>query len=172
MEAVQPIDFKNEKTVCEVSPSQVVNLKAFTLALLAIAAIVVAWVLTDYAPLLYALAIPIFYAFWKWLEVNHIRLKLTDQRLIVSQGILNKKTNETELYRVRDSTIEEPFFYRLFKLGNIVIYTTDDADAILKFRAYKKPHWLKDQVRQNAEICRHNRRWGQDNIVLHDHAGV
>lgn len=157
-----------EKTVCEVRPSQWINLSAFFVAAVGLAAVIVVWSLTKENLVLLLASIPIFYALWKWLEVQTMKLKITDQRIIVTQGILNKKTNETELYRVRDSTIEEPFFYRMCGLGNVVVYTTDDADGILKFKAYKKPHWLKDQVRNNAEICRQNKRWGNDNVLLHD----
>ena len=92
--------------------------------------------------------------------VKTTKLTITDQRLIVSQGVFHKITNETELYRVRDTSIEEPFFYRMFGVGNIVVYSTDEAEGKLLFNAFHKPHWIKDQIRNYAEICRRNRRWG------------
>lgn len=158
-----------EKTICEVSPSQILNLKAFIFSILAIAVIVTAAVLAENNLILVALVLPIGYAFWKYLEIASVKLKITDERIIIREGVLSKTTNETELYRVRDSSIEEPFFYRLFGCGNIMIYTTDEAEATLKLGAYKKPHWLKDQVRNYAEVCRQKKRWGTDNILLHDH---
>jgi uncharacterized membrane protein YdbT with pleckstrin-like domain len=157
-----------EKTICEVSPSQILNLKAFIFSLLAIGVIVTAAILTKIDWIYALLIIPVVYAFWKYLAIKSIKLKITDQRVILREGVLNKTTNETELYRVRDSSIEEPFFYRMFGCGNIVIYTTDDADATLFLKAYNKPHWLKDQVRNYSEICRQKKRWGTDNILLHD----
>lgn len=156
-----------EKTICEVGPSQLANLKSFILAVVGIIAIFVAWYFIKWSPILFLLVVPVFYAFWKWLETGAVKLKVTDQRLIVSEGILDKKTNETELYRVRDSSIEEPLLMRMFGLGNVIIYTTDDADSVLHFKAYKKPHWLKDQIRNNAEVCRQNRK-GNENVLIHD----
>jgi uncharacterized membrane protein YdbT with pleckstrin-like domain len=158
-----------EKTICEVSPSQILNLKAFLFSILAIAVIVTAAVLAENNLILVALVLPVGYALWKYLEIASIKLKITDERIIMREGVLSKTTNETELYRVRDSSIEEPFFYRLFGCGNIMIYTTDEAEATLKLGAYKKPHWLKDQVRNYSEVCRQKKRWGTDNILLHDH---
>jgi uncharacterized membrane protein YdbT with pleckstrin-like domain len=158
-----------ENTICEVSPSQLLNLKAFTYSILGIAAIAVASILAKMNILLVLLVIPIGYAWWKWLQIRSTRLKITDQRIILREGVLNKTTNETELYRVRDSTIEEPFFYRMFGCGNIKIFTTDEADTVLHLKGYKKPHWVKDQVRNYSEICRQKKRWGADNILLHDH---
>jgi uncharacterized membrane protein YdbT with pleckstrin-like domain len=158
----------NEKTICEVSPSQVLNIKAFFLSILIAAAIVTAAIYTGTNEIYYLLVIPVFYALWKWFELRTTNLKITDQRIILRQGVFSKTTNETELYRVRDSQIDEPFFYRIFGCGIIHIFTTDEAEANLVFKGYKKPHWLKDQVRNYAEICRQKKRWGTDNILLHD----
>jgi uncharacterized membrane protein YdbT with pleckstrin-like domain len=159
---------EEEKIICEVTPSQILNLKAFLFSFLAIAAIITAAILTGENLVYIALVLPIGYAFWKYLVIKSVKLKITDQRLILREGVLSKTTNETELYRVRDSSIEEPFFYRMFGCGNIVIYTTDDADAVLHLKAYSKPHWVKDQVRNYSEICRQKKRWGTDNVLLHD----
>jgi membrane protein YdbS with pleckstrin-like domain len=160
--------FMEETTICEVSPSQILNLKAFFFSILSMAIIVTAAILTGENLVYIALVLPVGYAFWKYLEIKSIKLKITDQRLILREGVLNKTTNETELYRVRDSSIDEPFFYRMFGCGNINIFTTDDADAVLHLKAYNKPHWVKDQVRNYSEICRQKKRWGTDNILLHD----
>lgn len=157
-----------EKTICEVSPSQLLNLWPFFFSLVLIGIIITAAIVAEIPELYYAIALPVFYAFWKWLEIRSMRLKITDQRIILREGILSKRTNETELYRVRDTTIDEPFFYRIFGCGHIKIFTTDEAEATLKLTAYNKPHWLKDQVRNHAEICRQKKRWGTDNILLHD----
>ena len=157
-----------EKTIHQTSPSQFVNLKYFLLSgLLAAGIIVLSFVLGN-PVLLVLLLVPAVYAWWKWLLVRSMKLTLTDQRIIVSQGVFNKVTNETELYRVRDTSIEEPFFYRLFSVGNIVVYSTDDAEGKLLFHAFQRPHWIKDQIRNYAEICRKNRRWGADNVLIHD----
>lgn len=157
-----------EKTVHQCSPSQIVNLKPFVFAFLGLAAIVALTIITGETLLLLALLLPVGYAFWKWLEVKSTKLTLTDQRLIVTSGIFTKSTNETELYRVRDTSIEEPFFYRMFGVGNVIIYSTDEAEGKLHFHAYKKPHWIKDQIRNNAEVCRQRKRWGSDNVLIHD----
>jgi uncharacterized membrane protein YdbT with pleckstrin-like domain len=160
---------EEEKIICEASPSQLLNLKAFTYSLIAAAVIITAAILAKMNLLLLLLLLPVVYALWKWLEIRSMKLKITDQRIILREGVLNKKTNETELYRVRDSSIEEPFFYRMFGCGNIILYTTDEADATLRLTAYKKPHWVKDQVRNYSEICRQKKRWGNDNVMIHEH---
>ena len=160
---------ETEKTIYHTCPSQIRNLLPFIISLVVAAAIITAAVMADNNLILIGLVIPVVYAFWKWVVIKTTRLTITDERIIVSEGVFNKTTNETELYRVRDTTIEEPFFYRIFGLGNIIVFTTDEANATHHFHGYKKPHWIKDQIRNYSEICRQKKRWGTDNILLHDH---
>jgi uncharacterized membrane protein YdbT with pleckstrin-like domain len=159
---------EEEKIICEVTPSQILNLKAFIFSFLSIAAIIAAAIYTKENLVYILLVIPVIYALWKYFSLNSSKLKLTDQRLILCEGLLNKTTNETELYRVRDSSIEEPFFFRIFGCGNVNIFTTDEADSQLHFKGYRKPHWLKDQIRNYSEACRQKKRYGMDSIMIHE----
>ncbi|HEU4471790.1 MAG TPA: PH domain-containing protein [Flavisolibacter sp.] len=158
-----------EKTIYQTCPSQLRNFQPFFFGIVAAAAIVITAVLSGNNLFLIGLILPVIYLFWKWLEIKTTRLTITDQRIIVSQGVLNKETNETELYRVRDTSIEEPILYRLFGLGTVIVYTTDEAKATHRFVGYRKPHWVKDQIRNYAEVCRQKKRWGNDNVLLQDH---
>lgn len=160
---------ESEKTIHQTSPSQIANLKHFFLSFLVAAGVVVLAIVLNNPLLFLLLLVPVVYAWWKWLLVKSHRLTLTDQRIIVTKGVFSKNTNETELYRVRDTSIEEPFFYRFFGVGNILVFSTDDAEGKHSFKAFPKPHWIKDQIRNYAELCRRNRRWGNDNVILHDH---
>jgi len=162
---------ESEKTVYQASPSQILNLSAYTVCLLLSVAIAAAAILLENYVILLLLLLPAGYMLLKWLTIRSTRLTLTDQRIIVSEGIFNKVTHETELYRVRDTTVIEPFFYRLFGLGTIIVYTTDEATATHIFTAYEHPHWIKDQIRNFSEICRQRMRWGNDNVLLHDRLG-
>jgi uncharacterized membrane protein YdbT with pleckstrin-like domain len=136
-----------EKIIYEGSPSQFLNFWIFVSCIL---------------------VIPIPFAFWKWLQVRKTVLKLTDQRIILTRGVLNKSTSEIELYRVRDIGVEEPFFLRINGIGHVMVYSTDEVTALVKLAAYRNPHWLKDQIRHFAEENRQRRRWGNDNVLIHD----
>ena len=54
--------------------------------------------------------------FWKWLVVRCTEMTLTNQRLKIRSGVFSRKTNELELYRVKDTTLDEPFILRLVSL--------------------------------------------------------
>jgi uncharacterized membrane protein YdbT with pleckstrin-like domain len=127
----------NEELVWAGSPSQIVNLPAFIVCTL------LCW-----------LVIPIFIALWKWLVVRNIRYELTTERLKLREGVLNKRLDELELYRVRDYRLEQPFWLRIFSLGNIIIRTTDTTSPIIVLRAIRDGESVLEQVRRHVEECR------------------
>jgi hypothetical protein len=62
---------------------------------------------------------------WQYLVVKKQRFELTSQRLRAYRGVLSKKTDELELYRVKDTKFDQPFFLRLLGLGNAIIVSFD-----------------------------------------------
>lgn len=48
------------------------------------------------------LIIPVFYAGWKWMELQSVEYILTSQRLRVRHGVFTRITDDLELYRIRD----------------------------------------------------------------------
>jgi uncharacterized membrane protein YdbT with pleckstrin-like domain len=128
---------QNEEVVWAGSPSQVVNLPVFVVCVL------LCW-----------LVVPIFVALWKWLVVKNIRYELTTERLKLRQGVLNRILDEIELYRVRDYRLEQPFFLRIFSLGNIIVRTTDTTHPLLVLRAVRDGENVLEALRRNVEECR------------------
>ena len=80
-----------EITVHQCTPSQISNLNNFVFAFLGVAAIVALYIVTDSPVVLVLLILPLAFAFWKWLKIKTTKFTLTDQRLIVSNGIFTKK---------------------------------------------------------------------------------
>lgn len=129
-----------ETTVWRGTPSQVVNLGSFILL-----------------GLFFWLVIPLFIMLWKWLEVKNTKYELTTERLRTRYGILNKQTDEIELYRVRDYRYEEPFFLRIFSLGNIILTTSDKSHPEMTLQAIANGEALREQLRTHVERCRANK---------------
>jgi uncharacterized membrane protein YdbT with pleckstrin-like domain len=127
----------NETPVWEGSPAQITNLGLYVLC-----------------GLLCFLIVPLFIALWRWMVTRCTRYELTSQRIFLSTGVLSKKTEVLELYRVRDLDFEQPFFLRLFKLGNINLRTSDLTSPQFVFHAVREPRALSDQIRKNVEACR------------------
>lgn len=133
---------ETEKVIFKSNPSQVLNF----------------WI---FISCIFIISIPI--AFWRWLKVRTTWFTLTNQRVIMRAGIFDKLTLEFELYKLRDLTVEEPFLYRLFGLGHIIIHSTDKVTPQVRIMAFKNPQQLKDKIRECAELYKQNRKWGSIN---------
>jgi uncharacterized membrane protein YdbT with pleckstrin-like domain len=126
-----------EKTVWKGSSSQVIFLGTYVLCVL------FCW-----------LIVPIFIFIWKWMENRSRVYEVTTQRIKVTRGVFNKRTDELELYRVRDTSLVEPFRYRIFGAGNIELTTMDASTPGLTIEAIKGASDVREEIRRNVEACR------------------
>lgn len=154
-----------ETTVWQGHPSQVLNLHIFLLCGLVAGLLIAA--ARYFRPSLgvpgaYIVAgaavVPLFFAFVKWLQVKFQRYELTTERLRLRKGVLSRKTDEIELYRVKDYVLHEPFALRLWGLGDIALTTTDDANPSVLLKAIGEPEALRDQIRKHVELRREAKR--------------
>ncbi len=95
---------------------------------------------------------------WKYLVVKNRKYDLTSQRLKTHSGVLSKKTDELELYRVKDTQFDQPFFLRLFGLGNVLLMSTDVSTPVVKIEAVKNAQALREQIRNMVEERRDLKR--------------
>jgi len=108
--------------------------------------------------LLCFLVVPIFYALAKWIQLRCRVYELTTQRIRIRQGVFSKRTDELELYRVTDSTVFEPFWQRMFGVGNIVITTSDATTPTLTLEALPDVTSIRERLRAAIEECRDRKR--------------
>ena len=156
----------DETTVWEGSSSQVVNLPVFLLCGLLIGVFIGAagLVATTKGPpmvsiVLAALSIaPLLYALLRAWQTKCRLYRVTTERLRISSGILTRRTDEVELYRVKDYVLFEPFFLRVFGLADLVLKTDDAVNPNVLLRAIPGGQALKDQIRRHVEVCRDKKR--------------
>ena len=65
------------------------------------------------------------YAGIVYLVRYYTRYHLTNQRLIKESGLLSKRIDEIELYRIRDTRVHQPFFQRLVGMGDVDVNSVD-----------------------------------------------
>jgi uncharacterized membrane protein YdbT with pleckstrin-like domain len=147
----------DEKTIFLGSSSQVLNVDVFGGCGLGGVALLVLSALFWWGFLL-LLPVPIGIAAWKWLELKSRVYEVTTERIKVSRGIFSKRTDELELYRVKDLTLIEPFFFRMFGLGSVIITTNDASTPMLTIHAVKRVKELREGLRQAVEVCRDKKR--------------
>ena len=100
------------------------------------------------------LVIPVFIALWRWIATKCFVYRLTTDRVVMTRGVFSKRTDELELYRVKDTTLLEPFWLRLVSLGHIDLTTSDRSTPAVRIRAIPNAGALREELRRNVERLR------------------
>jgi uncharacterized membrane protein YdbT with pleckstrin-like domain len=146
-----------EHIIWEGSQSQVLNLGTF-ISMVMISVIIITLSLMFFPPAAVLAAVPLGYLFIKWLIVKNHRYKVTSERIFYTTGIFSKKTEAMELYRVRDVDMYEPFWQRMFKLGNIAVTSSDKTAQNFVLKAVPNPAELMNNIRKHVELRRDIKR--------------
>jgi uncharacterized membrane protein YdbT with pleckstrin-like domain len=100
------------------------------------------------------LVIPIPVAIYRWLQTRTQVYTLTDQRLKTTRGILTKVTEDLELYRVRDTRLQQSVWQRMFGLGEVVLNTTDASTPEVTLSWLPQAESLRERIRALVEARR------------------
>ena len=161
----------SETTLWQGRPSQWLNLGPFVIALVVAVGIGVGGM---FFPLAWVLAaVPALYVIWRWLKVRSQKFELTSERLRVTEGILNQKIDEIELYRVKDIAMERPLWMRMTGLASVLLDTSDRSMPKLTLPAISNGVELREQLREQIEEIRDKKRVREvDMEEPHDHDGM
>jgi len=150
----------NEHEVWTGTPSQLRHVGLYTLCgLVALALIVASVVLAKQSSSVWWLpfaliVLPLAVAAARFLRTRFERITLTDQRLILRRGILNRSTDYVELYRIKDSHFTQPIAERVLGLGTIRLRTTQDSAPVVELTGMRSPEPLWNQIRTLVEARR------------------
>ena len=100
------------------------------------------------------LVVPLFLAAWRFLETRSERYEVTTERIRVRRGVLNRRLEELELYRVRDTTLDAPLMLRAFGLANIEVISADASTPSLVLTAISEAEILRERLRDRVEKLR------------------
>jgi uncharacterized membrane protein YdbT with pleckstrin-like domain len=152
-EALEPA---GERTMWVGRPSQWINFGPFFLGTLLMAGSVLVALVRPEASLFAAgfAGLVVLFLFWKWLVVRTTQLVLTNQRLSVRQGVLSRRRHDLELYRIKDTTLDEPLLLRMVSLGNIEITSSDRSHPHFVVRAVRDAEPLRQMLRSTVEKLR------------------
>lgn len=135
------------------SPSLIVKAGTFSLGLLLIAGFVTGAIMFN--PLIgIGAGVVVLWLLGVAMFIRTQVFEVTSQRLRWTRGILTKRTDELELYRVLDASLVEPFLLRLVGAGNIEINSADPSTPRLTLPAVKGARDLREKLRNAVERCR------------------
>jgi uncharacterized membrane protein YdbT with pleckstrin-like domain len=88
----------------------------------------------------------------RWWRALGLHYRITTRRIVVETGVLSKRMEQIDLYRVNDYTVDRPFFQRLLGTGNLLLRTFDKTTPELRIKEIKTDVVaLYEQLRQATE---------------------
>ncbi len=88
------------------------------------------------------------------------RYEVTSERLKLEYGILNRHTEEIELFRVQDLSVESSMFDRMLGVGDIVIHSGDATGGRVVLWDVPDAEHVKDLIRDASRVERQRHRVG------------
>ncbi|MCS7062603.1 MAG: PH domain-containing protein [Methylacidiphilales bacterium] len=155
-----------ERTVWHGHPSHLINARyhALTLGLFAVVPPLLKGVFdllqwqekTEwYWLILSPILLPVlFYSMWKVIEVQCHHYILTTERLRQVRGVFTKRTEEVELYRVRDTELIEPLLMRFIGAGDVIVISGDATAPRFVVRGIRDAQHFRELLRAQVEACR------------------
>jgi uncharacterized membrane protein YdbT with pleckstrin-like domain len=130
-------------------------LKTLPLIGLGIVFLLLAWWLSPLF-LFFSLAF-IGMALYRFIFVRNCLYVITPEVIRISRGIFFKRTDQIEMYRVKDYIVTQPFFLQLFRLMDVTLKSTDPENPIIWLRGIPESGII-DTIRDHVQEARqHNR---------------
>lgn len=104
------------------------------------------------------LVIPLPWAIWKAIVIKNYQITLTRQRLRIRTGVLSKHNEDIELYRVKDWTLGEPFWQRMFGSGEVEVISSDRTAPELQLSWIRGAGEFVEKLREAVEAVRDKKR--------------
>ena len=85
------------------------------------------------------------------LPLSFTRYMLTEDRIFVEKGFLNAVLDEENLYRIRDVRVSRTLGQRIFGLGTVTVFATNDETVL---ESIKNPIEVKEEIVRLVEESR------------------
>jgi hypothetical protein len=79
---------------------------------------------------------------------------LTNQRLSVTSGLLGRRSESLELFRVKDVSVKQGLAQRARARGDVIVRSTDLSTPDLKLDSVPEPQKVADSLRRLVEAAR------------------
>jgi uncharacterized membrane protein YdbT with pleckstrin-like domain len=129
--------------------------KVFPLIICTLGFLFLAWWV--YPVLIWLSLLTLIIAFYRFSYIRKVSYLITPEFVRVSQGIFFKRTDQVELFRVKDYIVTQSFLLQVLRLMNLELRSTDPVNPIIWLCGI--PHSdLVDIIREHVQEGRqHNR---------------
>ena len=93
-------------------------------------------------------AAAILVLFFKIIKLKSIRYTVTADRIEWSRGLLERRIDNIDMFRIVDMSLHRTFSDRLVGIGTVVLITSDKTDPEFRFEKIGKPKQLYDIIKR------------------------
>lgn len=95
---------------------------------------------------------------WLQWQRKSVHFRVTTQRVVIERGLLSKRMDQLDVYRIVDYTVEIPFGQRLVGTGNLILKSMDPTTPEVRLEALKTDvRGLYENLRRATELERQRR---------------
>ena len=99
------------------------------------------------------------------LPLSFTKYSLSEDRLFCETGLLNLKSDEVLLYRVRDLQLNMSLGQRIFGVGTVCVVSSDKSIPHLDLKNVKNPREVKELIHRHVEQAKDKRRMRTTELV-------
>ena len=92
------------------------------------------------------------------LPITFTTYSMSEDRLFLETGLLNTRQEEVILYRVRDISLTISLWQRIFRVGSVLVQSSDKSLPRLLLKNIREPRGVKELIHKQVEEMKLKRR--------------
>ena len=105
------------------------------------------------------------------LPLSFTRYSLTANKLVLNTGFMSLHEEEVRLYRVRDISLTISLWQRIFRVGSVLVQSSDKSLPRLLLKNIRDPRAVKELLHKQVEEMKLARRLRVGEILDNDEGG-
>ena len=85
-----------------------------------------------------------------WIRLRSTLYHVTNQRVIVEQGVFSKRVDEIDLRYIDDSTFTQSLIERILGIGSVTLMSSDTSTPSYVLRSIRDPRGVRELIRAQA----------------------
>ena len=85
-----------------------------------------------------------------WIRLHSTMYRITNQRVLVEQGVFSKTVDEIDLRYIEDSTFTQSLVEGMLGIGSVTLMSSDKNTPRYVLRSIKDPRGVREMIRAEA----------------------
>ncbi|MBS7565580.1 PH domain-containing protein [Mucilaginibacter sp. Bleaf8] len=127
-------------------------LQVLPLILFSLTFLLLAWYLSPYF-IFFSIPVCAAAGYRMW-YIRSMQYLISREYIRLTRGLLFKRVDQLEMYRIKDFIITQPFSLQLLRLMNLTLKSTDTENAVITFHGIPFSE-ITDTIRERVQEARH-----------------